>query len=161
MSPNNVHDSNYPFACYVFSSRIVSLLAGALPQRLPLTLLSFHILPHTVKNTYLSSPSCPPIQHHAISKVPRPSPSPSPPPSRDHATTHRTPTLTYKPIRPVLPDAYPDRQPYPPIKKRKHAQNTSRTTISSPSPYLPEQPPLPPPPRQPRATIPIKQPYHF
>ena len=158
MSPNNVHDSNYPFACYVFSSRIISLLAGALPQRLPLTLLSFHILPHTVKNTYLSSPSCPPTQHHAISKVPRPSPSPSPPPSRDHATTHRiAPHLPTNPSDPFSQD----RKPQPPIKKRKHVQRTSRITIPSPSPYLPAQPPLPPPPRQPRATIPIKQPYHF
>ncbi len=108
MSSNNVHHGNFPFACYIFSSRIIFLSTAALAQRLPLVLLSFHILPYTVPNILFSGPSYPSIQHHVIPKMPRPSSPLSQPPTQDHATTHPTRLLTYEPVRPVLPDAYLD-----------------------------------------------------
>ncbi len=155
MSSNDVQHCNFPLACYIFSYRIIFLFAAALPQRLPLVPLSFHILPHTVQNYPFSRPSYPPTQHHAISKMPRPSPPLSPPPTQDHATTHPTHPLTYKPVRLILPEAYLDRPPKP------HARSANVQHFPSPSPYSPEEPPSLPLPCRPRATTPITQPYHF
>ena len=47
MSPNNIHHCNYFFACHIFSVRVMSRPATALPQRLPFDLSTFKILKYT------------------------------------------------------------------------------------------------------------------
>ena len=94
-SSNNVHHANFLFACYIFSSRIILHSAPSLTQTLPLVLLSLHILPYTVLDSYFSRPSYHPTQHHTISKTPRPTPPLS-------HTTPPTQHLTYRPARPIL-----------------------------------------------------------